>query len=356
MIVFFNEPFQNTMMVLLPVVIVLTLWLATLLAWLVRSWTTESSWPAALYIAPTLLALGLCAGDNPWFLLAVPAALVLATIFSRLGFLMKAVEKSFGPADSFLSWLIHRFAKFPESRAVIQRLLRDDAIETGQAEMLIGVVDLHEMTAAQVMTAKPAMDFIAPDTSVSEALDLCQESGHGRLPVLSGQSDDQIVGIVYLHDLVGAYRDNRPLETIIQEALIIPEQYLLDKLMAYLKTARKTIAIVVDEYGRPVGMVTIEDIIEEIVGEIDDETDKPLVWAGKSLIPGHVSLDDLPHLTGGERHPVTSLGGLVFHLLGHLPEEGESVDYRDNRLTVVALSGNRIAEVRVEKIPTQSQA
>lgn len=350
MITSLNEPTINTMIALLLIAVLLTALLASLLGWFIRSWTTESSWPAMLYIAPILLALGFAAGYKPWLLLALPLAIIIAPLFALATPLMNLVEKSLAPADHFLSWLIHRFAKYPESRAVIERLLRDDAIESGQAEMLIGVVDLHDMTAAQVMTAKPALDFIGPDNTVDEAIDLCLESGHGRLPVLAGQSHDEIVGIVYLHDLVHAYRDQASLQSIIQEALIVPEQYLLDKLMSYLKTARKTVAMVVDEYGRPVGMVTVEDIIEEIVGEIDDETDKPLFWAGKAQIPGHISLDDLPQLTGGEKHPVTSLGGLVFHLLGHLPEVGESVDYRDNRLTVAELSGNRIALVHVEKI------
>ena len=244
------------------------------------------------------------------------------------------------------------------------RVLIAESASTGapsrEAEMLTGVIDLHERQARHVMTPFHSVVTVADDATVRTALDLCIGSGHTRLVVTSREQRDHAVGTVHTNDLVaGLLRagGDAPIDGLVKPAHVIPETKRLADLLAYLQAERHTLAVVADEYGAPVGIVTVEDIVEEIVGEIADETDR-IAAPVRRLPNGHwfargdTSLDDL--LDYGIRLPpgsYNSVGGLVFDRLGRLAEPGDVVHVEAYELRVGSVSGNRIETVDIRQRP-----
>src|SRR5215218_10240864 len=174
-------------------------------------------------------------------------------------------------------------------------------LDPGEAGMLGGVFHLHEQEAREVMTPIPAVVTVNTSESVEAALRRCVTSGHTRLVVIEDDNRDRVKGIVHNNSLARLYMSegpDAPLETVIRDALIVPETRPLDDLLHDLQVQRTSLSVVVDEYGRTVGIVTVEDILEEVVGEIEDETD-PRAAAlrrltnGDWFVRGHVSLGDL---------------------------------------------------------------
>ena len=167
--------------------------------------------------------------------------------------------------------------------------------------MLHGVFHLHEQEARQVMTPIPAVVTVDVAETVETALRRCVSSGHTRLLVIEDDNPDRVKGIVHANALARALMSEgpeAPIEPLVREVPIVPETKPLDDLLTELQRQRSSLAVVVDEYGRTAGIVTVEDIIEEIVGEIVDETDPVLssvrrLCNGDWFVRGHVSLDDL---------------------------------------------------------------
>jgi CBS domain containing-hemolysin-like protein len=242
-----------------------------------------------------------------------------------------------------------------ELRLLITEGARGGTLERNEADMLSGVFHLHEQQARQVMTPFPAVVTVDADADAETALRRCIESGHTRLLVTVGDGD-QVAGVVHNNSLVRLLLDEGPTASIgpaVREPLIVPETKPLDDLLADLRRERATMALVADEYGRIVGIVTIEDIVEEVVGEIADETDPvggPVrrLANGDLYARGDVSLADLADL--GVDLPADSsysLGGLVFDKLGRLPKAGDVVRSNGYSLLVEAVRGTRIETVRI---------
>jgi len=192
-------------------------------------------------------------------------------------------------------------ASSEDLKMIIARGAAGGKLDPGEAVMLSGVFHLHEQQARQVMTPIPAVVTVDTSEDVSTALKRCVDSGHTRLVVTEEGNTDRIRGIVHNNSLARLLMSEGPDATIgpgVKDALIIPETKPLDDLLADLQRQRASMAVVVDEYGRTVGVVTVEDIIEEVVGEIDDETD-PTGGAVRRLangdwyVRGHVPITDL---------------------------------------------------------------
>ncbi len=238
-------------------------------------------------------------------------------------------------------------------------------IDIGEAGMLTGVFHLHEQEARQVMTPIPAVVTVDSSQDVESALRLCVSSGHTRLVVTEEEDRDRVRGIVHVSSLVRQLMQDgpgSPVEPLVRDALIVPETKPLDDLLADLQRGRTSMAIVVDEYGRVVGVVTIEDIIEEVVGEIDDETDPSTgeirrLANGDWFVRGHVAVTDLADY--GLDLPVdtdayNSVGGFVFAELGRLPRRGDTVNADGFSIRVESVRDNRIEAVRIrERRPVQ---
>ena len=233
-------------------------------------------------------------------------------------------------------------------------------LDPGEAGMLTGVFHLHEQEARQVMTPIPAVVTCDVSQDVEAALRLCVSSGHTRLVITEEEDRDRVRGVVHVSTLVGRLMQDgshAPIEPLVSDALIVPETKPLDDLLADLQRQRASMAIVVDEYGRVVGVVTVEDIIEEIVGEIADETDPTAgeirrLANGDWFVRGHVAVTDLSDY--GLELPVdtdayNSVGGFVFGELGRLPRRGDTVNADGYSIRVESVRDNRIEAVRIRE-------
>ncbi|HEX8052063.1 MAG TPA: hemolysin family protein [Thermoleophilaceae bacterium] len=243
-------------------------------------------------------------------------------------------------------------------KMLIARGVTGGTLDPGEAGMLSGVFHLHEQEARQVMTPIPAVVTVDLSENVQTALRRCVDSGHTRLVVTEDDNTDRVKGIVHnnsLARLLMAQGADAAIDTAVKDALIVPETKALDDLLADLQRERSSVAVVVDEYGRTVGLVTVEDIIEEVVGEISDETD-PLGGAVRRLangdwyVRGHVPITDLEdygmHLPV-ESDAYNSIGGLVFSELGRLPKRGDMVRANGYSLRVESVRENRVEAVRI---------
>ncbi|MGA9372518.1 MAG: hemolysin family protein [Solirubrobacterales bacterium] len=244
----------------------------------------------------------------------------------------------------------------------LQMLISQSAVggklDPGEAVMLRGVFHLHEQEAREVMTPIPAVVTVDYSANVADALNLCISSGHNRLVVVENGNADRVRGMVHALRLVRLMMSEGPearIESAVRDALIVPETKPLDDLLTELQRQRSSMGVVVDEYGRTVGIVTVEDILEEVVGEIEDETD-PLAGSLRQLangdwyVRGHVSLGDLSDR--GIELPVdtdayNSIGGYVFGELGRLPKRGDLITADGFQIRVESVRENRIEAVRI---------
>jgi len=241
---------------------------------------------------------------------------------------------------------------------LIARSATGGTLDPGEAGMLSGVFHLHEQEARQVMTPIPAVVTVDVAENVSTALRRCVDSGHTRLLATEDESTDRVRGIVHNNSLARLLMTSGPdgtIEPAVHEAPIVPETKPLDDLLADLQRQRVSMAVVVDEYGRTVGIITIEDIIEEIVGEIFDESD-PAGGAVRRLpngdwyVRGHVPINDLADHgieLPSESDAYNSVGGFVFSELGRLPKRGDMVHSNGYSLRVESVRENRIDAVRI---------
>ena len=188
-----------------------------------------------------------------------------------------------------------------ELRVLIQESLTGGKLDANEAGMLTGVFHLHEQQARQVMTPAPAVVTVDTSEDVETALRRCVSSGHTRLVVTEDENRDRVKGIVHSNQLAQLLLAEGPqatLDGLVREVPIVPETKPLDDLLADLQRQRSSLAVVIDEYGRTAGIVTVEDIIEEVVGEIDDETDPQggevrRLANGDWFVRGHVAITDL---------------------------------------------------------------
>jgi CBS domain containing-hemolysin-like protein len=243
-------------------------------------------------------------------------------------------------------------------KSIIDRSRSGGDLDPGEAVMLGGVFHLHEQQAREVMTPIPAVVTVDISETVETALRRCVTSGHTRLVVTEDENADRIKGIVHNNSLARLYMDeghDAPIEPAVRDALIVPETRPIDDLLQDLQRQRASISVVVDEYGRTVGLVTVEDILEEVVGEIEDETDPRAsdlreLSNGDWFVRGHVSLGDLED--AGIELPVdtdayNSIGGYVFAELGRLPKRGDTITADGYTIRVESVRENRIEALRI---------
>jgi CBS domain containing-hemolysin-like protein len=254
-----------------------------------------------------------------------------------------------------------------ELRVLIGQARAGGQLDPGEAGMLAGVFHLHEQEARQVMTPIPAVVTVDVSDDVETALRRCISSGHTRLVVTEDHNQDRVRGIVHTNSLARLLMADGPsatIEAVATTAPIVPETKPLDDLLADLQRERTSLAIVIDEYGRVAGIVTVEDIIEEVVGEIDDETDPAggeirRLANGDWFVRGHVAVTDLQdyglHLPM-DTDAYNSVGGFVFAQLGRLPRRGDTVTADGYSIRVESVRENRIEAVRIRErtAPTQT--
>jgi putative hemolysin len=231
-------------------------------------------------------------------------------------------------------------------------------IEEDEKEMIYSIFELGETLAREVMV--PRIDIVALESKIpiQQALDLILEKGHSRIPVYE-HSIDNIIGLLYAKDLLGQLRDGNAtvvLHDILRPAYFIPETKRVDELLQDLQQRKVHMAIVVDEYGGTAGLVTIEDLIEEIVGEIQDEYDaeEPFIEVisdDEFIFNARVDLDDINRLMGVElpSEGGDTLGGFIYSQLGKVPKVGDKVLFNGIKIAVLSVVGHRIKKVKVNR-------
>jgi CBS domain containing-hemolysin-like protein len=250
-----------------------------------------------------------------------------------------------------------------ELRGLVDYLERRNGIEPGERDMVRSVFELGDTIVREVMVPRTDMVFIEADKTVEQALSLALRSGFSRIPVV-GENEDDVVGIAYLKDIV-AWSHEHPgadatekVATVIRPASYVPDSKPVDELLRQMQAQRSHVAIVIDEYGGTAGLVTIEDILEEIVGEITDEYDNeqpPVEWLsdGSARVTARLSATELGELFGVnlEVEDVETVAGLLAHALGRVPIAGSTATVRGLRLTAENLAGrrNKIGTVLVER-------
>ena len=233
------------------------------------------------------------------------------------------------------------------------RAIKD--LEEDQQEMIRGVVELSDTTVKEVMVPRTDTVFIPANASKEELFACICESEHSRFPVYQ-DTVDNVIGILHVKDVLKALIKNSftNIQELVRKPFFVPVSKHIDDLLRELKYKKNHIAIVVDEYGGVSGIVSMEDIIEEIIGDIQDEFDHEtedvlLVGEGAWLCDGRVNLSDLAEETGLDL-PVDdfdTLGGFVFDLFGKIPVKFEKTTYRETDLIVQEMDGHKIKLVKI---------
>jgi putative hemolysin len=304
------------------------------------------TWAVQNPAASSLLAAPLVAG-----LTSFPPVRLLATGLIRLSNLVLPGEGlRRGP-----------FVSEEELLTMADVAVVEDVIEGEERALIHSIIEFGDTVVREVRVPRIDMVAVEAPATVAEVLERAIAAGYSRIPVYDDGIDD-IVGIVFTKDLMRAARDNRtdePVRELLRAAHFVPETKRVAELMREMQREKFHMAIVVDEYGGTAGLVTLEDLIEELVGDIVDEYDveEPLIeWLpnGDSRVNARMAVDevnDLLHARLPEDGDWDSIGGLLLNLLGHLPAEGESADAAGWRLTAERVQGRRIGRVRLTREP-----
>ena len=287
---------------------------------------------------------------------------VLGPVISLLTGLTRAVAGGLGArvsADAQIS--------AEELKLIVERGGEQGVLEAEEEQMINAVIELGERRVHEVMVPRIDIVGLEVDGTFEEAVERIIAEGHSRLPVWE-QSIDQIVGILYAKDLLRflkeASADPPPIRALLRTPLFVPESITIDDLLRQLQRRKVHLAVVLDEYGGTAGLVTIEDLLEEIVGEIQDEYDveEPMVVRldhDRARIDGRASVDELGELWDDldvdalleDREEYDTLGGLLFHRIGRVPKPGDQVRVGALTLTVETTDGRRAGKVLVVREP-----
>ncbi len=232
----------------------------------------------------------------------------------------------------------------------------EQAIEREERRLIHSIFEFGDTVVREVMVPRPDMVAVDADTQIEDAISRAIEAGYSRMPCFTDTTDD-IIGLVYLKDLVQQARagaGRQPVRVAVREAVFVPEQKRVAELLREMRTEKFHMAIVIDEHGGTAGIVTLEDLLEEIVGEIADEFDveepglEPLAGGGLRA-PGRTPIDDVNEALGRDLPDTEwdTVGGLVFNLLGHVPEVGESVRFQGLDFRTERVAGRRITSVLI---------
>ncbi|MGD9497003.1 MAG: hemolysin family protein [Armatimonadota bacterium] len=291
---------------------------------------------------------------------------------------MAALIRLLGPMVVLMTWISNgvmrlfgisprhqfHFVTAEEIRAAADLGEQEGTVEPEEGEMLDSVMELGERTVRDIMVPRVDVMALPADATLEQLVEAAVESGFSRIPIYEG-SIDHIVGIVYVNDILAnlsrGERDT-PLSEVARTPLLAPETKRLDEMLAELRQQKVHIAIVIDEFGGTAGLVTIEDILEELVGEIEDEHDLPetdilSLGSGEAIVTGRTRVEDLQEHLGielpTEWHGTVS--GFLTSLAGRVPEEGEVLFMGDVRFEVVESNDQHVERLRVIA-PTHQEA
>lgn len=251
------------------------------------------------------------------------------------------------------------FVNEQELLGIVEAAAEEGVVEHEERELIESIIEFGDTVAREVMVPRPDIVTIDHGATVTQALDVAIEHGFSRLPVLGPGEDDDVVGLAFTKDLMRAEREGggaKPVVEYLRSVRFVPENKPVNRLMREMQAEKFHLALVADEYGAISGLITLEDCLEELVGEIVDEHDEEEptiehVAEGEYVVDGGLSISDLNELLD-VRLPDDdweTVGGFLFGTLEHVPDEGESVPFDGWTLTVVEMEGRRVRRVRVQR-------
>jgi CBS domain containing-hemolysin-like protein len=305
-----------------------------------KNWAVHNPERAALFSAPIVTAL-----------VRFPPIRVVSSLLIGLANLIigRSGDSDDGIRPSYISE--------GELKAMADVAHEENVIEGEERAFIHSIIDFGDTVVREVMVPRPDMVTVEADTTVTGALETALAAGFSRIPVHAGQIDD-VEAIAYTKDLMRAERVGRGSEPVLasaRAAVFVPESKEVPSLLRQMQEEKFHMAIVVDEYGGTAGLVTLEDLLEELVGEIVDEFDveEPSVERnpdGSVVVSGRYAVDDADELLGAElpQGAWDTVGGLMLDLVGRVPDAGDSVEIDGFRLTALEVRGRRIGRVRIE--------
>ncbi|MDP8221911.1 MAG: hemolysin family protein [Candidatus Lernaella stagnicola] len=263
------------------------------------------------------------------------------------------------PFQRFISFLKGETDHDRFTEEAIEDLEQNGHIDHDESEMMQGILYLDKTTAREVMVPRTEMVCVDRENTIDEIVERALTSGHSRLPVISGDVDN-VVGFIHAKDLFRYWGkpEGFRLEEILRRSYTVPESIKLDDLLQEFQARREQIALVIDEFGGTSGLVSIEDILEEIVGEIQDEydtEDPKAIFADENtlVVPGRFEMDNLVEHFGLEEEPegeFNTVGGWIFHRLGRVPVTNDAFDIDGFHITIEVASERHIRRARIERI------
>ena len=289
-------------------------------------------------------------------------ARVLGPLVAVLTGITNAVVRLFGAEVSSEAQITAE-----ELRLIVERGGEQGILEAEEEQMINAVIELGDRRVHEVMVPRIAMVSLPVTTTLDEAIETIVEQGHSRIPMYE-ESIDEIVGILYAKDLLPFLRESAPehpaMRSLLRTPVLVPESMTVDDLLHELQRRKVHIAIVLDEYGGTAGLVTIEDLIEEIVGEIQDEYDveEPMIVKlsdDEARVDGRADVDDLSELFDRpialeDDDEYDTVGGLIYHRIGGVPKPGDQVSVDGLTLTVESTDGRRVGKVLVVREHTEN--
>ncbi|MEA2660598.1 MAG: hypothetical protein QOH08_170 [Chloroflexota bacterium] len=245
-----------------------------------------------------------------------------------------------------------------ELRMLVAASTRKGILQESERVLVGNALDFAETLVRQVMVPRTEIVAVPEDTTVAGVVELLRQSPFTRIPVYRDDLD-HIVGVIHVKDVVGAAPE-KPVRDLMRKPLYLPETAHLDRALAQFRRERVQLAIVIDEFGGTAGLVTLEDVIEELVGEVQDEFDREVPMLreenGVFLINGLMPLSELRERLGMdlEGESYDTVGGMVFGRLGRLAQVGDTLDIEGYRFTVTAVDGRRVAQVKAKKLPPRA--
>ena len=286
---------------------------------------------------------------------------------------VRAYMKLISPLVSFFSWIIRLFGlkrepmaaymTVDEIKAMITIGEEAGTIEEEEKELLHRIFEFGDKMVSEVMVPRTEIVSIPATADISQAMALVKEEGYSRYPVI-GESIDEVLGILYMKDILiklagGAVSEQSPVTEIMREAYFVPENKMVSELLDEMQKKKFQIAIVMDEYGGTDGLITFEDIVEEIVGGLQDEFEE--LEAGREVekidertfvVAGSASVDEVNELVGVDLSikDFHTIAGFVFGLFGRLPKVGEQVRFQDLRFLILDMEDRKIVKVKITKL------
>ena len=337
-----------------------------------------------LFVTGTVLAIVLSSVDillsftvGGWIPVSLLSLIVLGLLWMTHNIILQITFRSNRNLFPFLPTLLRFVSKTNIGRTDVNNPSTEDIEDTSEVDsqldspitnkikhelverelgMIRSIRELDEVTAREIMV--PRMDIVAVDmtSSLNEVATMMVEQGHSKLPVYK-ETIDEIVGVIHARDLLEVLSKGKrhvPIEGLARAILFTPESKPVDQLLYELQKKRLQLALVVDEYGGTEGLITMEDVLEEIVGEIEDEfsrSEPRLVVLSdvEAMIDARINLDDVNEALGTHlnKQNIDTIGGLVYSIFGRIPHTGEEVNIDGLKITVVSTRGRRIRQLRV---------